>query len=175
VNTDGQDIDEKSQTAVTPLQPFGIKDLWPLHRPLQPRYSAVTFTTAPPPFATEFKSYTRRVPRRFNPVKCIGVIRKPLIGKPKKWMMTTNHSERCNLSIRLFNRRFTRKTICYSKKLRNHKLSVALQIAHFNFCRPHSSLKIKATETTPAKEQTPAMAQGITNHVWTVEHLLGGF
>jgi hypothetical protein len=51
----------------------------------------------------------------------------------------------------------------------------ALQIAYFNFCRPHSALKIKATETTPAKEQTPAMAQGITNHIWTVEQLLGGF
>jgi hypothetical protein len=32
------------EIAVTPLQPFGIKDLWPLHCPLRPRYSAVTFT-----------------------------------------------------------------------------------------------------------------------------------
>lgn len=126
-------------------------------------------------FATEFHSHDRKVPRRFNPVKCIAAIRTPIIGKPNRRMMTTNHSERCNLSIRLFNRRFTRKTICYSKKLRNHKLSVALQVAHFNFCRPHSALKIKATETSRAIEQTPAMAQGITNHVWTVKELLGGF
>jgi IS1 family transposase len=126
-------------------------------------------------FATEFHSYDRKVPRRFNPVKCIAVIRKPIIGKPKRWMMTTNHSERFNLSFRLFNRRFTRKTIGYSKTLRNHKLAVALQVAYFNFCRPHSALKIKATETTPAIEQTPAMAQGITNRIWTVNELLGGF
>jgi len=90
-------------------------------------------------------------------------------------MMTTNHSERCNLSLRLFNRRFTQKTLGYSKTLRNHKFSVALQVAYFNFCRQHSALKIKATDTSPAKEQTPAMAQGITNRVWRVEELLGGF
>jgi hypothetical protein len=69
-------------------------------------------------------------------------------------MMTTNHSERCNLSLRLFNRRSTRKTLGYSKTLRNHKLAVALQVAHFNFCRPHSALKIEATETTPATANT---------------------
>jgi hypothetical protein len=86
-----------------------------------------------------------------------------------------HHSERCNLSQRLFNRRLTRKTLGYSKTLRNHKLAVALQVAHFNFCRTHSALKIKATDATLAKEQTPAMAQGITNHVWSVEQLLGAF
>ena len=88
--------------------------------------------------------------------------------------MTTNLSERCNLSVRMFNRRFTRKTLGYSKTLRNHKLAVALQVAYFNFCRVHSALRIKATDTTPAKEQTPAMAQGITNHLWTVSELLNG-
>jgi hypothetical protein len=75
----------------------------------------------------------------------------------------------------MFNRRFTRKTLGYSKKLRNHKLAVALQVAHFNLCRTYSALKIKATETEPAKEQTPAMAQGITNRVRRIEELLGGF
>ena len=126
-------------------------------------------------FATTFKSYSTRIPRRFNPVKCIAAIRTPIIGKPIRRMMTTNHSERCNLSQRLFNRRFTRKTLGYSKTLRNHKLAVALQVAYFNFCRPHSALYQKATETTPAVQQTPAMAQGITNRVWRVEELLGGF
>jgi hypothetical protein len=48
-------------------------------------------------------------------------------------------------------------------------------VAYFDFCRVHSALKIQATDTTPAKEQTPAMAQDITNRVWRVEELLGGF
>jgi hypothetical protein len=33
---------------------------------------------------------------------------------------------------------------------------------HFNFCRCHSSLK----------RRTPAMASGLTDHVWTVAELL---
>jgi len=34
---------------------------------------------------------------------------------------------------------------------------------------------IASANTAPAKEQTPAMAQGITNRVWTVNELLGRF
>lgn len=68
--------------------------------------------------------------------------------------------ERTNLSIRLFNRRLTRLTLGYSKKLENFKYAMALFIAHFNFCRVHGSLK-----------QTPAMASELTNHVWTIDEL----
>jgi len=34
---------------------------------------------------------------------------------------------------------------------------------HYNFCRVHQSLK----------KQTPAMAAGVANHVWTLEELIG--
>jgi hypothetical protein len=74
---------------------------------------------------------------------------------------TTNHAERTNLSVRLFNRRFTRKTLGYSKILANHRWSVILMAAHFNFCRVHSAHKM-----------TPAMAAGLAVHVWTVHELL---
>jgi IS1 family transposase len=126
-------------------------------------------------FGAVQRSVKHRLSRRENPVRCLWVKRVPMIGQPERDMMTTNHSERCNLSLRLFNRRFTRRTLGYSKKLRNHKFAVALQVAYFNFCRPHSALHQKATQTTPAKSQTPAMAQGITNRVWRVEELLGAF
>jgi transposase-like protein len=68
-----------------------------------------------------------------------------------------------NLSIRLFNRRLTRLTLGFSKKLANLKYSMALFIAHYNFCRVHS-----------AHKQTPAMAAELTNHVWPIEELLRG-
>ena len=51
----------------------------------------------------------------------------------------------------------------FSKKLANHKLAVALQVAHFNFRRVHG-----------AHGRTPAQAQGVTDHVWTIEELLSG-
>ena len=82
------------------------------------------------------------------------------IGNPDRSLISTSHVERMNLSVRLFQRRFTRLTSGFSKKLDNLKYSVALFIAHFNFCRVHS-----------AHKQTPAMAAELTNHIWTIEEL----
>jgi hypothetical protein len=54
-------------------------------------------------------------------------------------------------------RRFTRLKNASSKKLENHALSVALHYMHYNFCRVHKTLRV-----------TPAMAAGVTDHVWSV-------
>jgi len=94
------------------------------------------------------------------------------IGNPDGSTISTSHAERANLSVRLFNRRFTRLTLGYSKKLDNHCHAVAPFIAHFNFCRTHSALKVKARETTPAQERSPAQTAGLSNHAWTVAELL---
>ena len=83
------------------------------------------------------------------------------IGNPDPNRISTSHVERTNLSVRLFNRRFTRLTLGYSTKLQNLKYAVALFVAHFNFCRVHS-----------AHGMTPAHASGVTNHTWTIEKLL---
>jgi hypothetical protein len=72
-----------------------------------------------------------------------------------------SYIERTILSVRLFNRRFTRLTLGYSMKFANLKHSVALFIAHFNFCRVHG-----------AHKQTPAMAARLTDHILTIEELL---
>ena len=115
-------------------------------------------------YATEVKTYRLKDPtaaRHRNPVVCNSVQRVARIGDPDMSVVTTNHAERCNLSVRLFNRRFTRKTMGFSRRLDNHTYSVVLQAAHFNFCRVHSSLK-----------KTPAMAAGLTDHVWTARELL---
>ncbi len=86
---------------------------------------------------------------------------KIISGNPNRSLISTSHVERTNLSVRLFNRRYTRLTLGYSKKLANLKHSAALLTAHFNFCRVHS-----------AHAMTPAMAAGLTDHVWTVAELL---
>ncbi|MGO8928395.1 MAG: transposase [Limisphaerales bacterium] len=99
--------------------------------------------------------------RRYSPPECIGARTEVRCGNPSPDQISTSYVERTNLSVRLFNRRFTRLTLGYSKKLANLKLSVALLIAHFNFCRVHS-----------AHGQTPAMAAGLANHVWTIPELL---
>jgi hypothetical protein len=86
--------------------------------------------------------------------------------------VTVNHAERQNLNVRLFTRRFTRLTLGFSKKLANLEYAVALMVAFHNFCRTPKPLHIKATETTPALDRAPAMAFGLTDHVWTVAELL---
>jgi hypothetical protein len=58
-------------------------------------------------------------------------------------------------------RRFTRLSLGFSKKWENHWSAVALWFAFYNFCRVHQSLRI-----------TPAMAAGISDHVWSVRELL---
>jgi hypothetical protein len=58
-------------------------------------------------------------------------------------------------------RRCTRLTNAYSKKLENHRAAVALWIAFYNLCRVHETLRC-----------TPAMALGITDHIWSVGELV---
>jgi IS1 family transposase len=82
-------------------------------------------------------------------------------GSPNRRLISTSHVERTNLSVRLFNKRFARLTLGYSKKLENLKLATALFIAHFNFCRVHST-----------HGKTPAMAAGLTDKVWNIAELL---
>ena len=76
-------------------------------------------------------------------------------------LVTTAHVERTNLSVRLFNLRFTRCTLGYSKKLENLKHAVELFVWHFNFCRIHS-----------AHGLTPAQAAKLTENPMTVAALL---
>jgi len=52
------------------------------------------------------------------------------------------HFERSNISIRMGNRRFTRLTNAFSKKLENHCHSLALYFVYYNFCKIHKSLSV---------------------------------
>jgi hypothetical protein len=70
--------------------------------------------------------------------------------------------ERWNLTLRMQNRRFTRLTNGFSKKLENHSLMLALTMVYYNFCRKHRSLG----------GSTPAIAAGLTDYVWTASDLL---
>jgi hypothetical protein len=58
-------------------------------------------------------------------------------------------------------RRCTRLTNAYSKKLENHRAAVALWVAFYNLCRVHETLRC-----------TPAMALGVTDHIWSIAELL---
>lgn len=116
-------------------------------------------------YAIQTKTFANIIPeecRRYSPGKCTSVTTRVMFGHPVRELVSTSHVERSNLSIRHFNKRFTRLTLGYSKKLQNLRHACALYVAHFNFCRVHSSLD----------GNTPAMAAGLTGHKWNIQDLL---
>jgi transposase-like protein/IS1 family transposase len=119
-------------------------------------------------YATQTKDYrpgytadSNVTARRYSPGRMIASSTTVMLGNPDPAKISTSHAERLNLSIRLFNRKLTRLTLGYAKKIQNFKHCQAIVIAFFNFCRVHS-----------AHGQTPAQAAGITDRKWTVEDLL---
>jgi transposase-like protein/IS1 family transposase len=99
---------------------------------------------------------------RYSPAEVAAVEVVPVMGQPDPDRICTSHIERQNLSIRMGTRRFTRLTNAFSKKWENHWAALACWFAFYNFCRRHQTLRM-----------TPAMAAGITDHIWTVRELLG--
>ncbi|MDO8637908.1 MAG: IS1 family transposase [Dehalococcoidia bacterium] len=102
---------------------------------------------------------------RYSPAKCLAAEKHPIQGNPNPAYISTSYVERQNLTMRMSMRRFTRLTNAFSKKLENHEYALALYFMHYNFARTHKSLG-KPYPTTPA------MAAGLTNHVWTVDEIV---
>jgi IS1 family transposase len=103
--------------------------------------------------------------RRYSPPVCIGTDTEVITGDPDPALISTSYVERQNLTMRMSMRRFTRLTNAFSKKLENHMHALALHFMWYNFARPHQTLS-KPYPTTPA------MATGLTNHVWKAEEIL---
>jgi hypothetical protein len=59
-------------------------------------------------------------------------------------------------------RRSTRLTNAFSKKIENHAAAVALYFMYYNFGRVHQTLRV-----------TPAMEAGVSDHVWSIEEIVG--
>jgi IS1 family transposase len=97
---------------------------------------------------------------RYSPPRCIGVRKRKIKGKPDRKLVSTSFVERQNMTLRMQNRRFTRLTNAFSKKIENHRYALAIHFMHYNFCRIHQTLRV-----------TPAMEAGIAKHVWSVEEL----
>lgn len=99
---------------------------------------------------------------RYSPAECIGAEPKPIMGSPDPKHISTSYVERSNLSIRMGNRRFTRLTNAFSKKIDNHVAMLALYFTFYNFCRIHKTLRV-----------TPAMAAGIDTVVHDMDWVVG--
>jgi hypothetical protein len=98
---------------------------------------------------------------RYSPPEVIRVNTEIIQGTPRPERICTSYVERNNLTFRMQMRRFTRLTNGFSKKLANLRAMVWLWIAYYNFCRIHGSIRV-----------TPAMAAGVTDHVWDLAELV---
>lgn len=105
---------------------------------------------------------TGNIGRRYSPGDFVGAKKVTVMGNPEEARVSTSYVERQNLTMRMSMRRLTRLTNGFSKKWENFDLALSLHFAFYNFCKVHQSLRV-----------TPAMEAGITNHIWTLDELIG--
>jgi len=98
--------------------------------------------------------------RCYSPAKRIGFDIKTIGGVTVPKYVSTSYVERPNLTMNMSMRRFTRLSNAFSQKIENSAAAVALHFIHYNFARIHKTLRI-----------APAMAAGISDHVWSYEEL----
>jgi hypothetical protein len=82
----------------------------------------------------------------------------------------TSVVERQNGTSRLRNQHKVRKTLAFSKATRYHRWMSWLSVGLYNFCRSHSSLKI--SQESQVTHRSPAMAAGLTDHLWSTRQWL---
>jgi hypothetical protein len=99
---------------------------------------------------------------RYSPAECTGTREERITGNPDPAHISSSYAERQNLTMRMHMRRFTRLTNGFSKKVENHKASVALYFMFYNFAKIHKTLRV-----------TPAMEAGVADHVWSLEEIAG--
>lgn len=98
---------------------------------------------------------------RYEPPREPKMFKRAVLGAPNMGNATTAHVERNHLSIRHQNGRLRRLCLAFSKRPDNHRAALALNYVWFNLGRVQRGMKI-----------TPAMAAGVTDHIWDYDEFL---
>lgn len=109
--------------------------------------------------------------------RLIGVSIQVVYGKPaevtKLLGQHTAYIERTQLTMRQMNGRLVRKTLSFSKHIRMLKAACAWEDWLYNLTRPVKTLRVQVNDGQRRwQARTPAMAAGLTDHIWTVKELL---
>jgi hypothetical protein len=97
------------------------------------------------------------------------------------WQINTAFIERLNLSIRQHVAAVGRRVSTLCKGEDGIQQQLALYHVYYNFCLPHASLRHSLLQAEPThgtgsakrwQPRTPAMAAGLTDHVWTLREVL---
>ena len=97
------------------------------------------------------------------------------------WQINTAFIERVNLTIRQHVAAIGRRVTTLCKGEDGVRQQLALYHVYYNFCLPHASLRQPLLQPEPThgmgsakrwRPRTPAMAAGLTDHVWTLREVL---
>src|SRR5712691_1294415 len=100
---------------------------------------------------------------------------------PYGWQINTAFVERINLTIRQHVAAVGRRVNTLCKGEDGLRQQLALYHVYYNFCLPHASVRVPLPQPLPTngtgsakrwQPQTPAMAAGLTDHVWSVREML---
>lgn len=120
--------------------------------------------------------YTQMVKQRDVKGNLIGVDVRVIYGDDTTLDRTgerTTYVERTNLTSRHMNGRLVRKTLGYSKRLEMLHAACVWEDIVYNFARPVKTLRQEIhTGRNRWRHQSPAMAAGLTNHIWSIRDLL---
>ena len=86
-------------------------------------------------------------------------------------VVNTSFVERHNATDRNRCSRKVRKSYAFSKDWAVHRAATAFSYFSYNFCWPVRTLRVKG-ENRRWQKRTPAMAAGLTDHVWSVAEWL---
>jgi IS1 family transposase len=85
--------------------------------------------------------------------------------------VNTSFVERQNGTDRNRNARKVRKSYCFSKDWSVHQAITFFTMYSYNFCWPVRTLRVQGEDGT-WQRRTPAMAAGLTDHVWSLSDWL---
>ena len=97
------------------------------------------------------------------------------------WQINTAFVERLNLTIRQHVAAVGRRVTTLCKGEAGLRQQLALYHVYYNFCLPHASVRLPLPQPEPTNGSgsarqwrpcTPAMAAGLTDHVWTLREVL---
>jgi IS1 family transposase len=97
------------------------------------------------------------------------------------WRINTAFIERANLAIRQHVAAVGRRVLTLCKHEAGLRQQLAVYHVYHNFCLSHAALRLPLPQPAPTKGTgsaqrwrpcTPAMAAGLTNHVWTLRAVL---
>jgi hypothetical protein len=97
------------------------------------------------------------------------------------WQINTAFVERLNLSLRQHVAAVGRRVNTLCKGEDGLRQQLTLYHVYYNFCLPHASIRQPLSQPEPTNgpgsaktwwPQTPAMAAGLTDHVWTLREVL---